>query len=60
MKAELDIDAQGHVKDVRGDPAFGEFWTDVKKSENGFLGIVFPESPVAVGDSWSAGIVGIS
>ena len=52
MTGEMDLDSRGRITDIRGEPAFVDFWKEANDASVGFFGIVFPEGPVAVGGSW--------
>jgi hypothetical protein len=57
LTGELDLDSRGRVGDIRGEPAFVDFWKEANDASVGFFGIVFPEGPVAEGGSWKEEVV---
>ena len=48
----MDINTQGKVVKLRGDPDFVNFWADTFQSNQGLFGIVFPDREIAVGETW--------
>lgn len=57
LSGYIDMDSLGHTVDIRGEPAFVEFWEEASASQVGFWGIVFPATSVGVGDTWTDGLV---
>jgi len=57
LSGEMDIDSKGNVIKVRGDVPFVEFWTGACEGQLGLMGVVFPEKPIATGDSWKGSFV---
>ncbi|NQT83864.1 hypothetical protein HQ563_12615 [bacterium] len=57
LSGEIDIDSRGNVVNIRGDVPFVEFWTEACEGQPGIFGVVFPEKPVATGDTWKEFIV---
>ena len=53
LSGEMDIDARGNIKDIRGEVPFVEFWKEANEASVGFFGIVFPEDSVAEAGTWT-------
>lgn len=57
LSGQMDVDGLGHVKRFHGDEPFVDFWTEMLAQQVGFFGLVFPDTPLAVGDTWEEFIV---
>jgi hypothetical protein len=57
LSGGVDLDQRGNVKGFHGDMPFVDFWTEAMSSQVGMWGIVFPDRPVAVGDTWQEALV---
>jgi len=57
LSGEMDMDSRGNVVKFYGDVPFVEFWTEASEGQLGLFGIVFPDKPVAAGETWQEALV---
>jgi hypothetical protein len=57
LTGHVDLTPRGEIAEFRGSVPFVDFWEEASAAQLGFFSIVFPEEPIAVGESWTETLV---